>query len=93
MVENVRTSVNDGDGRVLGITFEHLGRECRLLNVYAPNDEKERRDLLGCLGDYVARTVLWWETSMCGVCGRLDVSVCMSFRSDSSMGGVERCDE
>jgi len=84
-VENVRMCVNDGDGRVLGITFEHAGGNFRLLNIYAPNEEKERRDFFTKVGGLCGENCIvvgdfnvW--------CGRLDVSACMSFSSDSSRG-------
>ena len=85
VVENVNKCDDDGDGRVIGITFEHMGSTVKLLNVYAPNEEKERRFFFQKLGGMcddecivVGDYNVW--------CGRLDVSVNMGFRSDSSRG-------
>ncbi len=83
VVEKVRKCVDDGDGRVIGITFEYLGKGYQLLNVYAPNEEKERRVFFENLG------------GMCGEngmvvgdfnvwCGRLDATASVCFKNDSS---------
>ena len=69
LVENATKCVDDGDGRVIGITFEHLDKRWRLLNVYAPNEKERRVFFLGIGRNGVERTVWWWETLMCGVGG------------------------
>ena len=43
VVENVNKCDDDGDGRVIGITFEHMGSTVKLLNVYAPGSRWRRR--------------------------------------------------
>uniref|UniRef100_A0AAQ4QI72 Endonuclease/exonuclease/phosphatase domain-containing protein n=1 Tax=Gasterosteus aculeatus aculeatus TaxID=481459 RepID=A0AAQ4QI72_GASAC len=43
-IGNVRKSEDDEDGRTIGISFDHLGREYKLVNIYAPNEVKERED-------------------------------------------------
>lgn len=40
-IGNVRKSE---DGRTIGISFDHLGREYKLVIIYAPNEVKERED-------------------------------------------------
>ena len=84
LVVNVNKCDDDGEGRIIGITFEHMGRKVKLLNVYAPNEEKERSffQKLGrmCVDEciVVGDFNVW--------CGRLDVSVNMYYRNDSSRG-------
>ncbi|KAF3847405.1 hypothetical protein F7725_020433 [Dissostichus mawsoni] len=41
VVENVKKS--DGDGRMIGVVFEYMGEMFKLINIYAPNDERGRR--------------------------------------------------
>uniref|UniRef100_A0A8C5AJN6 Endonuclease/exonuclease/phosphatase domain-containing protein n=1 Tax=Gadus morhua TaxID=8049 RepID=A0A8C5AJN6_GADMO len=85
VVENVTKCVDDGDGRVIGITFEHLGKICRLLNVYAPNEEKERRVFFEGLGGMcVENCVVVGDFNVW--CGRLDASTSVCFSNDSSRG-------
>ena len=89
VIENVRRCADDGDGRLIGITFECMGKEFQLLNVYAPNDERERREyferLEGVCGEncmIVGDFNVW--------CGRLDVSANMCFKNDSSRKMLEK---
>ncbi|CAJ1079172.1 hypothetical protein F7725_000099 [Xyrichtys novacula] len=84
-VENVRKCVDDGEGRVIVITFEHEGKEYKLLNVYAPNEEKERKEFFERMGRMSGKDCLivgdfnvW--------CGRLDASESMDYRRDMSRG-------
>lgn len=42
VIENVRKCVDDGEGRMIGISFEHNGGKYKLINLYAPNEERER---------------------------------------------------
>ena len=88
-IENVRECVNDGDGRVIGITFEHLNKRIQLLNVYAPNEERERRDFFERLGGMCEENcVIVGDFNVW--CGRLDVTARMDFRSDISRSVLKR---
>ena len=83
LVVNVNKCDDDGEGRIIGITFEHMGRKVKLLNVYAPNEEKERRSFFQKLGSMcVDECIVVGDFNVW--CGRLDVSVNMQYRNDSS---------
>ncbi|KAF3847170.1 hypothetical protein F7725_020198 [Dissostichus mawsoni] len=43
VVENVKKVEDDGDGRMIGVVFEYMGEMFKLINIYAPNDERGRR--------------------------------------------------
>lgn len=82
-VEKVKMCANGGDGRVVGITFEHMGEEYKLLNIYAPNEDRERGEFFKKIGGLCGENCIvvgdfnvW--------CGRLDVAVGMVFRSDKT---------
>ena len=61
VVENVREVENDG------VLFEYMGETFKLINVYAPNEEKERKLFFKVWMGNVGGTVWWWATLMCGV--------------------------
>ena len=80
---NVNKCDDDGEGRIIGITFEHMGRKVKLLNVYAPNEEKERGSFFQKLGRMcVDECIVVGDFNVW--CGRLDVSMNMHYRNDSS---------
>uniref|UniRef100_A0AAQ4PFQ3 Uncharacterized protein n=1 Tax=Gasterosteus aculeatus aculeatus TaxID=481459 RepID=A0AAQ4PFQ3_GASAC len=41
VIENVRKCVDDGEGRMIGISFEHNGGKYKLINFYALNEERK----------------------------------------------------
>lgn len=85
VIENVRKCEDDGEGRIIGITFEHMGETIKLVNVYAPNEEKGRRDFFKKMGGMCnGECVVVGDLNVW--CGRLDASASVCFRSDSSRG-------
>jgi len=83
VVENVRKCEDDGDGRAIGIIFEHMGKEFKLLNVYAPNEVKKRGEFFGRMGGMCGRDcIIVGDFNVW--CGRLDATASMCFTSDSS---------
>ena len=88
VIEDVRKCEEDREGRVIGITFEHMGKKIQLLNIYAPNEERQRRvffeRMRGMCGEncmIVGDFNVW--------CGRLDASSSVCFKSDSSRGALK----
>lgn len=82
-VENVKEVYADSEGRVLIIEFEYQNCVFKLINVYGPNNEKDRRELFVqlrtlctdnciCVGDFN----VW--------CNRMDAANDMSYKRDSS---------
>lgn len=43
--------VNDGDGRLLGISFRSGKKYMKLINIYAPNEEKQRKEFFDRMGE------------------------------------------
>lgn len=82
-IHNVKQIHNDGNGRLLGIDFMYYNESFRLLNLYAPNIETERKEVFKtmkplCTGNciVVGDFNVW--------CTRLDVSKSINFKSDAS---------
>lgn len=82
VVQNVTEVYADNEGRVLIIDFEFQNCVFKLINVYAPNNEKDRRELFRqlrtlcmdnciCVGDFN----VW--------CSRMDAANDMSYKRDS----------
>ncbi|KAF3858933.1 hypothetical protein F7725_012134 [Dissostichus mawsoni] len=43
VVKNARMVEDDGEGRMIGVQYEYMGEMFKLINVYAPNGQKERK--------------------------------------------------
>jgi exonuclease III len=89
VVENVKKIYNDNNGRILILDFEYMNRVFRIINIYAPNNEIERRNLFLELGK--------WCKGNCILVGdfnvkmnRLDMSRGAIFRSDVSRGVLRK---
>ena len=83
VVENVKEVLNDGKGRVIGIDFDVNNVTYRLINVYAPNREVEKRLFFISLGLLCTRNcVLVGDFNV--FCSKLDVYRRDSFRQDSA---------
>lgn len=89
VIENVRKCVDDGEGRMIGISFEHNGGKYKLINLYAPNEERERKGFFERAGEMcedncmiVGDFNVW--------CGRLDASSSVCYRSDASRGALKK---
>lgn len=87
VAQNVKQVYADNEGRVLIIDFEFQNCVFKLINVYAPNNEKDRRDLFKqlrtlctdnciCVGDFNV-----WSS-------RMDVANNMSYKRDSSRNDI-----
>jgi len=61
MVENASKCEDDGDGRAIGIIFEHMGKSFKLFNVYALNEVKKENTFLVRMGGHV-----WQRLYNCG---------------------------
>ncbi len=82
-VNNVKQVYKDGNGRLLVIEFVFHNELFRLINIYAPNIENERKEVFKemkplCKGNYivVGDFNVW--------CTRLDASSSANFKSDVS---------
>ena len=89
MIEDVRKCEDGGDGRMIGIKFKYMNEEIKLVNVYAPNEEKERKRMFEKMGTMcdgncmiVGDFNVW--------CGELDVAESMCFKNDTSRGVLEK---
>lgn len=70
-------------GRIVIVDFECAGKEFRLINVYAPNVETERRDLFKWIEPYcIENSIIVGDFNVW--CSRLDACATSTFRSDSS---------
>ena len=89
VVEKVRECVNDGEGRMVGIKFEHKGRTFQLINVYAHNNERDRKGFFESLsevcgeGCIIAGDFNVW-------CERIDMGHGLCFRSDVSREALQK---
>lgn len=82
-INNVKQAYKDGNGRLLVIDFMFYNEPFRLINIYAPNIETERREFFKemkplCKGNciVVGDFNVW--------CTRLDASSSVNFKSDGS---------
>ena len=83
VVENVKEVLNDGKGRVIAIEFDVNNVTYRLINVYAPNREVEKRDFFISLGALcTGNCVLVGDFNV--YCSKLDVYRGDSFRQDAA---------
>lgn len=89
VVENVKKIYNDNNGRILILDFEYMSRVFRIINIYAPNNEIERRNLFLELAK--------WCKGNCILVGdfnvkmdRLDMTRGAIFRSDVSRGVLRK---
>ena len=83
VVENVKEVLNDGKGRVIAIEFDVNNVTYRLINVYAPNREVEKRDFFISLGALcTGNCVLVGDFNV--YCSKLDVYRRDSFRQDAA---------
>ena len=89
VIGNVRRCEDEGEGRVIGIKFEYMNEEMKLVNVYVPNEEKERKvmfERMGMMCDDNCMIVgdfnVW--------CGKLDVSANMHFKNDTTREALEK---
>ena len=83
VIGNVRRCEDEGDGRMIGIKFEYKNEEMKLVNVYMPNEEKERKVMIEKMGTMcddncmiVGDFNVW--------CEKLDVSTNMHFKNDTT---------
>ncbi len=82
-IENIKEVYRDQVGRILAIEFRYKGVEFRLINIYVPNVEKDKR---GCIeelkGLIVGRCIIVGDFNI--KCSRLDVGKGGSFRWEKS---------
>ena len=89
VIKKVKRCDDEGDGRMIGVKFEYMNEEFKLVNVYAPNEEKDRKVLFEKMGTMcddncmiVGDFNVW--------CGKLDVSENMQFRNDTTREVLEK---
>ena len=89
VIEDVTMCENDAEGRVLGVEFKCSDQKYRLLNIYAPNEEKERRNFFVKLGGVCkGECVIVGDFNVW--CDKLDVCKDAAFRSDSSRAALHQ---
>lgn len=89
VVENVKKVEDDKEGRMVGVAFDYMGEMFRLINIYAPNVKKRRKVFFeGLEGKCGGNSMIVGDFNVW--CGRMDVSVGMSFKSDSSRDTLKK---
>ena len=84
-VEDVREVYKDRTGRILVIEFRYDKSNFRLINIYVPNIEKDKRSILEELaGLIVGRCLIVGDFNI--KCSRLDVGKGVEFRWEKSRG-------
>lgn len=89
VVDKVVHVHDDNNGRILVLDFEYMDMKFRIINVYAPNNEIERKVLFIEVGR--------WSVGNCIVVGdfnvkldRLDMTRGAAFRNDASRGVLKK---
>lgn len=81
--ENITEIFNDGKGRMIVIEFDVNNVTFRLINVYAPNREREKREFFEALGVHcTGNCVLVGDFNV--ICTKLDTYRVDMFRQDSA---------
>lgn len=82
-MENIKEVYRDQVGRILVIEFKYKGVDFRLINIYVPNVEKDKRECINELkGLIVGRSIIVGDFNI--KCSRLDVGKGGSFRWEKS---------
>lgn len=86
---NIKQIQNDGDGRVLGIEFTFQNDKYRLVHVYAPNGETERKDFFRMLEPLcIGNCIVGGDFNV--KCTRLDMAKNMVYKEDTSRKCLKR---
>ena len=89
VVENVRKVEDDGEGRMIGVEFDYMGEMFKLINVHAPNEEKERKVFFeGLDGKCGGNCMVVGDFNVW--CGKIDVAGGMRFKNDASRRALEK---
>ncbi|KAF3860575.1 hypothetical protein F7725_000830 [Dissostichus mawsoni] len=89
VVKNARMVEDDGEGRMIGVQYEYMGEMFKLINVYAPNGQKERKVFFeGLDGKCGGNCMIVGDFNVW--CGRLDATASARFGNDSSRGALKR---